>query len=151
MSGEDEADDADGEHADPLDAAGHAVGVVDDTDHRLALGEEEHRRFDVVVREPEPRSDVQAELLVPLNRPRDEFPFGAAEQRRRVDVYFAIDRVGDCVRLDARSARRQRACERRTPDEEEHADWFESQLDAIERVGVAQYLAQQIDPGAAPG
>ncbi len=36
-------------------------------------------------------------------------------------------------------------------DEEKHADWFESQLDAIERVGAAQYLAQQIDPGTAPG
>ncbi len=35
-------------------------------------------------------------------------------------------------------------------DEEQHADWFESQLDAIERVGMAQYLAQQIDPGAVP-
>jgi bacterioferritin len=32
-------------------------------------------------------------------------------------------------------------------DEEKHADWFESQLDAIERVGLQQYLAQQIDPG----
>lgn len=32
-------------------------------------------------------------------------------------------------------------------DEERHADWFESQLDAIERVGLNQYLAQQIDPG----
>ena len=31
-------------------------------------------------------------------------------------------------------------------DEEKHADWFESQLDAIERVGVQQYLAQQIEP-----
>ena len=30
-------------------------------------------------------------------------------------------------------------------DEETHADWFESQLDAIERVGLAQYLAQQIE------
>ncbi|MGH8827192.1 MAG: bacterioferritin [Jiangellaceae bacterium] len=36
-------------------------------------------------------------------------------------------------------------------DEEKHADWFESQLDAIERVGVAQYLAQQVDPGSGPG
>jgi bacterioferritin len=36
-------------------------------------------------------------------------------------------------------------------DEEKHADWFESQLDAIERVGVAQYLARQIDLGNAPG
>ena len=36
-------------------------------------------------------------------------------------------------------------------DEEKHADWFESQLDAIERVGAAQYLAQQIDPDTAPG
>jgi bacterioferritin len=32
-------------------------------------------------------------------------------------------------------------------DEEKHADWFETQLDAIERVGLQQYLAQQIDPG----
>jgi len=29
-------------------------------------------------------------------------------------------------------------------DEEKHADWFESQLDAIERVGAARYLAQQL-------
>src|SRR5918995_7053915 len=36
-------------------------------------------------------------------------------------------------------------------DEEKHADWFESQLDAVERVGVEQYLAQQIDAGSSPG
>ncbi|NYJ02170.1 bacterioferritin [Nocardioides thalensis] len=35
-------------------------------------------------------------------------------------------------------------------DEEKHADWFESQLDAIERVGAEQYLAQQITAGEAP-
>ena len=35
-------------------------------------------------------------------------------------------------------------------DEEKHADWFESQLDAVSRVGAAQYLAQQTDPGSAP-
>ena len=29
-------------------------------------------------------------------------------------------------------------------DEEAHADWFESQLDAIRTVGTEQYLAQQI-------
>jgi bacterioferritin len=29
-------------------------------------------------------------------------------------------------------------------DEETHADWFEGQLDAIERVGLQQYLAQQV-------
>lgn len=29
-------------------------------------------------------------------------------------------------------------------DEERHADWFEGQLDAIDRVGVENYLAQQI-------
>jgi bacterioferritin len=36
-------------------------------------------------------------------------------------------------------------------DEEQHAEWFESQLDAIKRVGVQQYLARQIvtsTPGA---
>jgi len=29
-------------------------------------------------------------------------------------------------------------------DEEAHADWFEGQLDAIDRVGLPQYLAQQV-------
>ena len=36
-------------------------------------------------------------------------------------------------------------------EEEQHADWFEGQVDLLERVGVAQYLAQQIDAGSAPG
>lgn len=35
-------------------------------------------------------------------------------------------------------------------DEEKHADWFESQLDAIERVGAQAYLAQQIGAGEGP-
>ena len=35
-------------------------------------------------------------------------------------------------------------------DEERHADWFETHLDAMGRVGVAQYLAQQLEPGSAP-
>ncbi|MBF4163666.1 bacterioferritin [Nocardioides acrostichi] len=35
-------------------------------------------------------------------------------------------------------------------DEETHADWFESQLDAIRHVGVERYLAQQIAAGEAP-
>jgi bacterioferritin len=35
-------------------------------------------------------------------------------------------------------------------DEEKHADWFEGQIDALERVGIQQYLAQQIDAGAGP-
>lgn len=35
-------------------------------------------------------------------------------------------------------------------DEEKHADWFESQLDAIERVGLQGYLAQQIGAGEGP-
>jgi len=36
-------------------------------------------------------------------------------------------------------------------DEERHVDWIESQLDAIERIGVQQYLAQQLDAGKSPG
>lgn len=36
-------------------------------------------------------------------------------------------------------------------DEERHADFFESQLDAISQVGVQQYLAQQLDPGSGAG
>ena len=35
-------------------------------------------------------------------------------------------------------------------DEEGHADWFEAQLAAIDVVGEAAYLAQQLEPGAAP-
>jgi bacterioferritin len=35
-------------------------------------------------------------------------------------------------------------------DEEKHADWFESQIDAIERVGVEGYLAQHIPAGEGP-
>jgi bacterioferritin len=35
-------------------------------------------------------------------------------------------------------------------DEERHADWFEGQLDAIERVGLQQYLAQQVEAGSGP-
>jgi bacterioferritin len=35
-------------------------------------------------------------------------------------------------------------------DEETHADWFESQLDAIKHVGIEQYLAQMV-PTDGPG
>lgn len=35
-------------------------------------------------------------------------------------------------------------------DEEKHADWFESQLDAISRVGAQQYLAQHVGAGEGP-
>jgi bacterioferritin len=35
-------------------------------------------------------------------------------------------------------------------DEEKHADWFESQVDAIARVGAPQYLAQHIAAGEGP-
>ena len=35
-------------------------------------------------------------------------------------------------------------------DEENHADWFEAQLDAIRIVGVEQYLAQHVDAGHGP-
>lgn len=35
-------------------------------------------------------------------------------------------------------------------EEEEHADWFEAQLEAINSIGAAAYLAQQVDPASAP-
>ena len=35
-------------------------------------------------------------------------------------------------------------------DEEKHADWFEGQIDAVSRVGVQQYPAQQVDAGSGP-
>jgi bacterioferritin len=42
------------------------------------------------------------------------------------------------------------AFEEMVRDEERHVDWFESQLDAIERVGLQQYLAQQVPAGSGP-
>lgn len=36
-------------------------------------------------------------------------------------------------------------------DEEKHADWFESQLDAIDRVGLQAFLAQHVGAGEGPG
>ena len=35
-------------------------------------------------------------------------------------------------------------------DEEKHADWFEAQLGAIERVGLPQYLARRSRPAKPP-
>lgn len=35
-------------------------------------------------------------------------------------------------------------------DEEKHADWFESQLDAIKRIGASAYLAEHLKPGHGP-
>lgn len=35
-------------------------------------------------------------------------------------------------------------------DEEKHADWFESQLDAIARLGAQQYLSQHLAAGEGP-
>lgn len=35
-------------------------------------------------------------------------------------------------------------------DEEKHADWFESQVDLLERIGAEHYLAQQAEPGTGP-
>jgi bacterioferritin len=35
-------------------------------------------------------------------------------------------------------------------DEESHGDWFDAQLQAIAAIGPAAYLAQQVDPSAAP-
>ena len=35
-------------------------------------------------------------------------------------------------------------------DEERHADWFESQVDALERLGAVAYLSQQLTAGEGP-
>jgi bacterioferritin len=35
-------------------------------------------------------------------------------------------------------------------DEEKHADWFEAQIEALMRVGLPQYLSQQIDASQSP-
>ena len=36
-------------------------------------------------------------------------------------------------------------------DEESHADWFETQVSAVERLGSELYLAQFVDPESSPG
>ena len=43
------------------------------------------------------------------------------------------------------------AFEEMVRDEEQHADWSEGQIDVIAGVGIQQYLAQQMGPGAGPG
>ncbi|GAB76632.1 bacterioferritin [Austwickia chelonae] len=35
-------------------------------------------------------------------------------------------------------------------EEEEHADWFEGQLDAVRRAGIENYSAMQLSPGEGP-
>ncbi len=56
--------------------------------------------------------------------------------------------AAECHRLDDHGS--AAVFEEMVRDEEKHADWFESQLDAIERVGIAQYLAQQVGAGEGP-
>ena len=56
--------------------------------------------------------------------------------------------AAECRRLDDHGS--AAVFEEMVRDEEKHADWFESQLDAIERVGIAQYLAQQVGSGEGP-
>ncbi len=36
-------------------------------------------------------------------------------------------------------------------DDESHADWFDGQLDAIDRVGIQQYLDQHVAAGEGGG
>lgn len=50
--------------------------------------------------------------------------------------------VGECVQLGDQATREFFAD--RLAEEEEHIDWFETQLDVVEQVGEAHYLAQQI-------
>lgn len=40
--------------------------------------------------------------------------------------------------------------EQAAQEEEEHADWFEGQLDAIRITGAENYFAQQVDAGVGP-
>lgn len=56
--------------------------------------------------------------------------------------------AGDCHQLGDHAT--ASIFEEMARDEEQHADWLEGQLDAIERVGVPNYLAQQLDPGQGP-
>ena len=58
------------------------------------------------------------------------------------------DSAGECRELGDHAT--AELFERMALDEEEHADWFEGQLDAIRLAGLENYLAQQVAPGEAP-
>jgi bacterioferritin len=55
------------------------------------------------------------------------------------------DAAGECRQLGDHAT--AELFERMALDEEEHADWFEGQLDAIRFSGLENYLAQQVTPG----
>ncbi|HVM40296.1 MAG TPA: bacterioferritin [Acidimicrobiia bacterium] len=57
-------------------------------------------------------------------------------------VAWLTDAVGEVLGLGDQATREFLA--ERLPEEEEHIDWFETQLDTVERIGEAHYLAQQI-------
>ena len=79
--------------------------------------------------------------------PEEMLASGAREREGRG---HPVQRLAPRSATSSATTERAAVFEEMVRDEEKHADWFESQLDAIERVGAAQYLAQQIDPGSAP-
>lgn len=71
--------------------------------------------------------------------------------REQLDISVRVEReaiewlngaVATCVEEGDQGTREFLA--RKIPDEEEHLDWFEAQLDLIDQVGEQNYLAQQI-------
>lgn len=57
-------------------------------------------------------------------------------------VVWLTAAVGECVELGDQATREFLA--ERLAEEEEHVDWFETQLGVVDQVGEAHYLAQQI-------
>lgn len=69
------------------------------------------------------------------------------------DSEYAASRQFNDAATECRSIGDQSTAElfeRMALDEEEHADWFEAQLDAIRLVGLERYLAQQVDASQFP-
>lgn len=61
-------------------------------------------------------------------------------------VDFLREAIEHCARVGDYTTRAK--FEEMIQDEERHVDWFETQFEAISRVGLENYLAQQIMPDA---
>ncbi|MGH2354542.1 MAG: bacterioferritin [Chloroflexota bacterium] len=63
-------------------------------------------------------------------------------QTERDAVQFLVGAIAHCAQVGDYTTRSK--FEEMIRDEEEHVDWFETQLETIRQVGVERYLAQQI-------
>ena len=71
----------------------------------------------------------------------------AGLESERAAVDFLRGAIDHCARVSDYTTRAM--FEEMIREEEEHVDWFETQLDAMRRVGLENYLSQQLYPGGA--